>query len=434
MFGMNIRVYGREVTKKPSHSQPDSHKNAIPFPSSNDEPLQIRPAGEQSRIREQFMFLDAAGRVRPRSVSAGQHISSPTRAVSPGNVSTADAPAPSPTYFYTSPANDSPTTENAQTPYHNATHSLDPAAQRLSSDANNQERYRIARRPIVGLRESRDATTDAHVQCYTSQRDCYYCPSRGPVPGATHPTYFTSCATSPPSAYYPISHPSQTMQPPSPMIVAAPSGSGRYVYDYEPAHSPQMVNVLAPNWNFEHAMLSGNNNMSLVPHPRVPYWLPENQGLIPPVGAYYPQLSPSPDIQHVFYPHMNDIQIPRQFDPSAQPQIYVSNHHDQPALSAGEDSPPLPSHGPSVNSIPMSNVAPERNQLNLARIEDGQDTRTTVMIKNIPNKMSDRDLVLYIGKVCPRKIDFLYLRMDFQNGKPKARKFLDYCLILLLRL
>ena len=39
------------------------------------------------------------------------------------------------------------------------------------------------------------------------------------------------------------------------------------------------------------------------------------------------------------------------------------------------------------------------------------------MVKNIPNKMSDRDLITYIGKVCPRKIDFLYLRMDFQNGE-----------------
>jgi hypothetical protein len=39
------------------------------------------------------------------------------------------------------------------------------------------------------------------------------------------------------------------------------------------------------------------------------------------------------------------------------------------------------------------------------------------MIKNIPNKMSDKDLENFIAKVCPRKIDFLYLRMDFQNGE-----------------
>ena len=59
----------------------------------------------------------------------------------------------------------------------------------------------------------------------------------------------------------------------------------------------------------------------------------------------------------------------------------------------------------------------ERNQLNIKRIEDGVDTRTTVMIKNIPNKMSDRDLMSFIEKVCPRRIDFFYLRMDFQNGE-----------------
>jgi len=56
--------------------------------------------------------------------------------------------------------------------------------------------------------------------------------------------------------------------------------------------------------------------------------------------------------------------------------------------------------------------------LNIKRIEEGLDTRTTVMIKNIPNKMSDRDLMVFIERVCPRRIDFFYLRMDFQNGEP----------------
>lgn len=59
----------------------------------------------------------------------------------------------------------------------------------------------------------------------------------------------------------------------------------------------------------------------------------------------------------------------------------------------------------------------EKNQLNVEAIEQGKDMRTTVMIKNIPNKMSDKDLLTFIGKVCPRRIDFLYLRMDFQNGE-----------------
>lgn len=61
-------------------------------------------------------------------------------------------------------------------------------------------------------------------------------------------------------------------------------------------------------------------------------------------------------------------------------------------------------------------VPPENNQLDIRKIEQGIDTRTTVMIKNIPNKMTDKELIAYINKICPRRIDFLYLRMDFQNG------------------
>jgi len=56
------------------------------------------------------------------------------------------------------------------------------------------------------------------------------------------------------------------------------------------------------------------------------------------------------------------------------------------------------------------------NNLNIARIENGQDMRTTVMIKNIPNKMTDKDLMTFIERVCARRIDFFYLRMDFKNG------------------
>lgn len=68
---------------------------------------------------------------------------------------------------------------------------------------------------------------------------------------------------------------------------------------------------------------------------------------------------------------------------------------------------------PGVPPPPIS----EKNQLDLNKIEQGLDTRTTVMIKNIPNKMSDKDLMLFVADVCPRRIDFMYLRMDFQNGE-----------------
>ncbi|THG98668.1 hypothetical protein EW026_g3568 [Hermanssonia centrifuga] len=82
----------------------------------------------------------------------------------------------------------------------------------------------------------------------------------------------------------------------------------------------------------------------------------------------------------------------------------------------------LPVDGAYELSAGGSNEPSEKNQLNLEMIGKGLDTRTTVMVKNIPNKMSDKDLMNFIGRVCPRKIDFLYLRMDFQNGFATLRK------------
>ena len=86
----------------------------------------------------------------------------------------------------------------------------------------------------------------------------------------------------------------------------------------------------------------------------------------------------------------------------------LDNNNNTPKASPPPQIPTSPSLGTSLLN--------DRNQLNIARIEEGLDTRTTVMIKNIPNKMSDRDLMTYIDRVCPRRIDFFYLRMDFQNG------------------
>ena len=44
--------------------------------------------------------------------------------------------------------------------------------------------------------------------------------------------------------------------------------------------------------------------------------------------------------------------------------------------------------------------------------------------------MSDADITAYIAYVCPRKIDFLYLHMDFKNGELR-RIFLTMDLILI---
>ncbi|KAH9325647.1 hypothetical protein KI387_005825, partial [Taxus chinensis] len=54
-------------------------------------------------------------------------------------------------------------------------------------------------------------------------------------------------------------------------------------------------------------------------------------------------------------------------------------------------------------------------QLNLDKIIQGEDTRTTLMIKNIPNKYTSKMLLVAIDESHRGTYDFLYLPIDFKN-------------------
>ena len=54
------------------------------------------------------------------------------------------------------------------------------------------------------------------------------------------------------------------------------------------------------------------------------------------------------------------------------------------------------------------------------------DTRTTIMIKNIPNKFDQRMLLSMIAENYKNKYDFLYLPIDFQNKCNVGYAFLNF--------
>ncbi|CAA3007108.1 MEI2-like 2 [Olea europaea subsp. europaea] len=54
-------------------------------------------------------------------------------------------------------------------------------------------------------------------------------------------------------------------------------------------------------------------------------------------------------------------------------------------------------------------------QLDLEKIINGEDTRTTLMIKNIPNKYTSKMLLVAIDETHKGTYDFLYLPIDFKN-------------------
>ncbi|KAL5212144.1 hypothetical protein ABZP36_022991 [Zizania latifolia] len=58
----------------------------------------------------------------------------------------------------------------------------------------------------------------------------------------------------------------------------------------------------------------------------------------------------------------------------------------------------------------------KRYQLDLEKIRKGDDTRTTLMIKNIPNKYTSKMLLAAIDEFHKGAYDFFYLPIDFKNN------------------
>ncbi len=131
----------------------------------------------------------------------------------------------------------------------------------------------------------------------------------------------------------------------------------------------------------------------------------------PPVFGFPPSRNPSPPNRQLA--RSSTLYTNRHSQRNGQHGLHRRNVS---ARTHGRGSPFADmSHGAHPITPPPS--VPDKNILNVDSIASGGDTRTTVMIKNIPNKMTDEDLLSFINRVSPGRIDFFYLRMDFTNGK-----------------
>ncbi|KAJ6499986.1 RNA recognition motif 2-domain-containing protein [Mycena vitilis] len=420
-FGMRLSILGRisQSLESQEISETTESESCVPFPRSCPEkaPVQsvirFESAGQKSQIRERFLFIDTAGKGRPRSASAGHETLEGSL-----NPSIPHNSSGSPPYFYTSP----PTSPSSGVPHwprtpdsHNrrASNHLFFDAVGRSCDAVSDQLQHTPKRlrsvsfnSVTGREKQVDSAVDAplgvHDQDPGPPMDYCYAPvDRFPQP------YYNGCASphSFPYGYPP--HPGHVITP-GMGYPGCPPSPLTYGYEYDQPH----MNM--GSWTFEQAMMvptlySGFPYASPTVSPSSDYWQgPQTPSPQHTAYFHYPPLPPDS-------PPLSKLQPP--------PHLSFSRpvHLSSPQPPSVPPRPVAPSSGPpnSVNSA-------ERNQLNLARIEDGQDTRTTVMIKNIPNKMSDKDLMAYIGSVCVRKIDFLYLRMDFQNGCNVGYAFVNF--------
>ncbi|GAA6016028.1 hypothetical protein JCM8202_005385 [Rhodotorula sphaerocarpa] len=81
---------------------------------------------------------------------------------------------------------------------------------------------------------------------------------------------------------------------------------------------------------------------------------------------------------------------------------------------------------PAEYGLVRDDKIPLNNMLNFDRIEQGLDIRTTLMIKNIPNKMQDTEVMAYIEEIVGRAFDFFYLRCDYSNGCNVGYGFVNF--------
>ncbi|KAJ7647239.1 RNA recognition motif 2-domain-containing protein [Roridomyces roridus] len=393
-FGMYLTILGPD----PRALEPPAITSCIPFPTSQAV-VPLEPASQR-------LTIETEAKVRPRSVSVGHQIESSAARPAPSDS------ADSPPYFYTSPSTSPSDVITPQTP---DSHSR-KTSNHLLFDAVGRPDDGSA--PSETLKRPRSVSLDS-VASPGQQGDADATPRKAVDAGAPAeyhrppfyppPPFYNGCPTPPLPAHFPYGyHPYPIPLAASGFPTCPPSPYG---YEYDPAHA-----VMGP-WLFEQAMM-----VPAGAYPGVPY-SPINAS---PVNEYWQGPPPPPVPQHTSYFHHPPPPNPQGALPLQKLQ---SSPHLPFALSPTLSSPTTPSSraltGP-IHGPPSTASAAERNQLNLSRIEDGQDTRTTVMIKNIPNKMSDRDLMTYIGNVCPRKIDFLYLRMDFKNGCNVGYAFVNF--------
>ncbi|KAJ7497388.1 hypothetical protein FB451DRAFT_229968 [Mycena latifolia] len=434
LFGMQLSPLDWDSHYLESHASSNTagSEPRVPFPSSNSEtpsvppPLQFEQAGQKSQIRERFLFIDTTGKVRPRSVSAGHESLEGSL-----NPSVPVGSSDSPPYFYTS----SPTSPSGGVPAPSRTpdsHSR-RASNHLFFDAVGRQcnavwdqAQHIPKRPrsvsfnsIARAGREHEPEEDSPADPpSTNDHDpnppveYFYQPLDRLPPTSFAQPYYNGCPT--PPLPTPFSYP----YPPHQLIgyPGCPPSPLGYAYDYD--HANTVMNMNMGNWAFEQAMMVSATPLGI--YPGLPY-PPPNAST---VNEYW-QGSSSPRPPHTTYFHYPP-------HPPDSPQLSKLQSPTHPSFSQPIHlpSPPSPAPPPRAVAPPATSPNPasgaERNQLNLARIEDGQDTRTTVMIKNIPNKMSDKDLMAYIGSVCARKIDFLYLRMDFQNGCNVGYAFVNF--------
>ncbi|KAF4629910.1 hypothetical protein G7Y89_g8229 [Cudoniella acicularis] len=71
-------------------------------------------------------------------------------------------------------------------------------------------------------------------------------------------------------------------------------------------------------------------------------------------------------------------------------------------------------------------AAGQHNHVDIKKIQEGSDVRTTVMLRNIPNKVDQAMLKSIVDESSFGRYDFMYLRIDFSNNCNVGYAFINF--------
>ncbi|KAF4782955.1 RNA recognition domain-containing protein 2 [Colletotrichum scovillei] len=96
------------------------------------------------------------------------------------------------------------------------------------------------------------------------------------------------------------------------------------------------------------------------------------------------------------------------------------------SMSPGTRAEPRRQNAARVNRSPYYNIASHHNHVDVNRIREGTDVRTTIMLRNIPNKVDQAMLKRIVDESSWGKYDFMYLRIDFANDCNVGYAFINF--------
>ncbi|KAF1915459.1 RNA recognition motif 2-domain-containing protein [Ampelomyces quisqualis] len=113
--------------------------------------------------------------------------------------------------------------------------------------------------------------------------------------------------------------------------------------------------------------------------------------------------------------------------PWAGERAINSPHRTKPRV---DDQGRFVGYRPAVNSLPVENFyrhpQDQHNRVRRDNILDGTDVRTTIMLRNIPNKVDWLALKAILDAQCFGTYDFVYLRIDFKTGCNVGYAFINF--------